>query len=136
MRALRERQRPLRIDEAAALRRMVENAEPHPVHAMILHDLHLVELRTILIIVLRASFLHLRQHGYIRALDKVRGQPRNRIDLHRRLRERLPHCQRTRDQSREYHTFEQIPFHKRFTSSSGRYLYLAPTKFTFPHDSL
>ena len=116
MRALRQRQRPFRVDVAAALRRVVPHAEPHPVHAVVLHDLHLIELRAIHIVELRARGLHLRQHGHIRALDEIRPHPRHRIHLHGRLRERLPRRQRSRDQRREHHTFQQIPFHKRFTS--------------------
>ena len=112
VRALRHLQRELRVHVAAALRRMVPDAEAHPVHAMVLHDLELVHRRAVLVIILRAGRFHLGQHRDVRAFDEVCGQPRNRIDLHRSIRARRKAGKRARSERREQHAFPRMRFHK------------------------
>ena len=75
--------RLVRIATAArAGLRVVPDAQPDPVDAVVLHDLELVHLFSIDIIELRAELLHFRQHRHIRALDEILRQIRNRVHLH------------------------------------------------------
>ena len=142
MRALRELEGAFRIDKTTALRRVVENAETDPVHAVVLHDLHLIELRAVHIVVPRARFLHLGQHRDIRALDEIRRQLRYRIHLHSGPRQRHPRRQRARNQRTQHQTFQHVPFHKMlllFTTDTGSAPSPGPRPtrlYSYTHDSL